>query len=164
MASRSVLPIKGYAGVRSCWDWESWSGRSTIQGSCRSSASKGHSFCFAQPHFSEIANKAIGQQLSFTSFNRRIFGKYLGLVSKSIEQKGSYGIASPSRVSGGLCTSSDDVVPGGVHHRYEDCQETRNTGVSHLSQLLGGQEGFPNGNMQTILTRTVPTIYLRDSS
>ena len=25
------------------------------------------------------------------------------------------------------------------------CQETKNTGVSHLSQLLGGQEGFPNG-------------------
>ena len=47
---------------------------------------------------------------------------------------------------------------------FGKCQETVNTGVSHLSRLLGGREGFLTVINQTILTRTVPTIYLRDSS
>ena len=44
------------------------------------------------------------------------------------------------------------------------CQETVNTGISHFLQLLGGQEGFLMVIKQTILTRTVPKIYLRDTS
>ena len=44
------------------------------------------------------------------------------------------------------------------------CQKSQNHRDSHLSQLLGGREGFLVVIRQTILTRTVPTIYLRDSS
>ena len=65
------------------------------------------------------------------------------------------------RIAGGQYRSSK--FPGtkcAVHFEYPPitpssdihCQETKNTGVSHLSQLLGGREGFlVVVNKQTIL-------------
>ena len=80
---------------------------------CRGSYSpRGHSFCFAQPHSSDSVDKAIGHtvELYFIRINRRLFGKYIGLESESIEAAEAESIASPrqnkKRSWGSVCTQS----------------------------------------------------------
>ena len=71
------MPARNRAGTRNRGNFHD----------CRGSCSpRGHFFCFAQPHSSDSVGKAIGHtvELYFIWFNRRLFGKYIGLVSESI--------------------------------------------------------------------------------
>ena len=74
--------------------------------------------------------------------------------------------AGMNQSSNELIIRSTDVV---THDKDETCQETRNTGVSHLTQLLGGREGFLVVIKQMILYEDGPNnlferFKLRDKS